>query len=85
MPKILVPGFELFGGLTDTLTNLDKGISETMRVEIRQTSIDKGLAEYSTNGRGIAPKFPGQPCHFKLTGNPQRNARRREDWIIIAL
>ena len=55
MPEVLAPGLELIGGLTDILPELDKGISETMRIEIRQASSDKGFAKYCTNGRGRAP------------------------------
>ena len=84
MPEILAPRLELFGGLTDILTELDKGISEAMRVEIRQAGTDKGFAKYRTNGRGGAPVTPCQPCRFKLAISAQRNARRREEGIIIA-
>jgi len=36
MSKVLAPSFELFGGFTDTLAQLDKGISEAMRVKVQQ-------------------------------------------------
>lgn len=70
MPEVLTPCLEIFRGLTDILTKMDKGISEAMRVEIWQASISKGLAKYFTDGRGIAPVVPRQPCRFKLASSP---------------
>jgi hypothetical protein len=47
MSEVLAPRLELFGGLTDILAQLDKGISEAMRVKIWQA--------------GVSLIFPGVP------------------------
>ena len=85
MAEVLAPRFELFGGLANILTELDKGISKTVRVEIRQASTDEGIAEYRAYGRSSAPVGALQPVHLKLARHPQRNARCREKRIVIAL
>ena len=78
MPQVLAPRLELFRGLADILAELDKGISEAVRVEIRQAGTGKGFAKDRPNGRGGAPVLPCQPYRFKLAIRPQRNPRRRE-------
>jgi hypothetical protein len=84
MPQVLAPRLELFRSLADLLAELDKGVSETMRVEIREAGTDRGLAKDLPNGRGIAPVLSGQPCRSKLSIRAQRNARHRKERIIIA-
>jgi integrase len=45
MSQVLAPRLELFRCLADLLAELDKGISETMGMEIWKASTDKGLAK----------------------------------------
>ncbi len=42
-----------------------------MWIKIRQPSRIKGFAKNRTNGRGIAPVIPSQPCCFKLASSPK--------------
>ena len=84
MSEILAPRLELFWRLTDILAELDKCISEAVRVEIRQASLDEGFAEYRANRRCAAPVPPFQTGCFKLASRAQRNARCREKRIVIA-
>jgi hypothetical protein len=66
MPEVLASRLELFGGLANILAELNKGVSKTARVEVRQASIDEGFAKYRAYGRGSAPVIPFQSGHSKL-------------------
>jgi hypothetical protein len=70
MPEVPAPRLKLFGGFADIPARLHKGISEAMRVKIRQAGTDKGFPENRANGSGIAPVLPYEPSFFELTGSP---------------
>ena len=84
MAEILAPRLELFGGLADLLAKPDQRVSKAVRIEIRQTCTLKGSFKYAPNGRGTAPVLSVQTERFKLASRPQRNARCREERIVVA-
>src|SRR5450755_1231928 len=61
VPEVLAPRLEVFGRFADIFAQAGKRISEAVRVEIRQSGTDEGLAKYRANGRGTAPVIPIQP------------------------
>ena len=58
MTEILAPCLELLWCLADLLTESDKGISETVRVEVRQARRNEGITKYCANGGGGTPVCP---------------------------
>jgi len=55
VPEVLTPCLELFRGLANLLTKLDKRVSKAVRIEIRKASPGESLAKYLPNRRGGAP------------------------------
>ena len=49
MSKVLAPGFELFWRLTDFLAEPNKGIPETVRIEVGETGTNERLSKDRTN------------------------------------
>lgn len=84
MAEVLAPCLELLRGLADLLTEPDKGVSETVWVEVWQASSGEGIAEDGADRGGGTPVRPAQPGGFKLTGRPHLNTGCREKRIIIA-
>ena len=58
MSEILAPCLELLRRLADILAKPDKGISEAMRVEVRQAGPFKCLPEDRANGGCRSPVPP---------------------------
>lgn len=83
MSEVLAPRLKIFGGLADNLTEPDERVFKAMRVEIRQAGAAEGVAKDCANSRGTAPVSPFQPDRLKLASCPQRNARRREERIVV--
>lgn len=68
MPKILAPCLELLWRLENGFTEAGEGISEIVRIEVGQTSIDKRITENCTNGSGPAPVFAFETLDFLALG-----------------
>jgi hypothetical protein len=58
MSQILAPCLELLWRLANGFTEAGDGISETVRIEVGQTSIDKCITENCTSGSSRDPVFP---------------------------
>ncbi len=71
MTKILAPRLKFFRAGANLLTELNKDVSKTMRIEIRKTGIDKGIFKYLADWGSGTPVRLFQPCNFKLLRMPQ--------------
>jgi len=50
MAQVLAPCLEPFRAIANLFTEFNKGVSEAVRVEIRQSGRNEGIFEYGTDG-----------------------------------
>jgi hypothetical protein len=82
--EVLAPGLELLSVGAAPLTELSQGISEAMRVEIRQTRPRKCIPEYLPDRSRAAPTSPLQPQCLECPRAASTDPGFREQWIVIA-
>lgn len=64
--QVLAPCLEMLRGLAYLLTEQGKGISETVRVEVRHPSGNESIFEYGADWGCGAPVLPVQTGGFKM-------------------
>lgn len=85
MAQVLAPCLELLWSLAHRLSELNQGVPETVRIEIRQPDIFKSITEYLSYGRGGTPVFFGKTRCPELMISPNGNMCRGEERIIISI
>ena len=91
MPQVLAPRLELLRGFADFLPKPNQRVSETLRIEVRQTGAGECIPKDGANARCVAPvralqptasKWRLAPTSMRVAGNsgsslPQSNASRK--------